>query len=315
MVARADRERPAPVRDDEGAPRLRRSAPKSIRGRSAVVRERDDDARHVELGLRLADRVLHVVEHGERHLQHGKDERLVAVQVLAGGCQVSTDKGTMDVPVGELILVSTARPFTFEWTGNIACTFVYFEPELLGLPLRALPGLTGSWQARRTPAGNIAADVLRSASANLDAFNGATGQLLTHNVIAMLRTALIDEVTDIPANSRQLRFTQVAAYIDEHIGDPELSVRSIAQAHFVSLRTLHAIFQSQSTTAAAWIRTRRLEFAGRMLRDPALASSSIGDIAVASGFESASYFSVAFRAHFGVSPSQWRRADRPLLTA
>lgn len=273
------------------------------------------DVHRTALDVIEVDAPAQVVEHGERHLQHGDDERLVAFQVRAGNCVLTTDKGKMEVPIGDLMLFSTARPFTFEWTGNIACTFVYFPPPVLGLPLRTLPQLTGSWLARRSATGSIAADVLRSASANLDAFDGATGQLLTHNVIDLLRTALIDEVNDIPASPRQLRFAQVAAYVDEHIGDPNLSIQSIAQAHFVSLRTLHAIFNSQATTAAAWIRVRRLELAGRMLRDPAMGAHSIGEIAGMYGFESASYFSVAFRAHFGVSPSQWRRGESAGLAA
>jgi AraC-like DNA-binding protein len=254
----------------------------------------------------------HTVEHGDRHLQFGEHERLIAFQALAGECIVRTDSKDIEVPIGDLMLFSTAKPFTFVWAGKMASTYVYFPPSLLGLPSNAFPAITGSWLARRTPMGNIAADLLQSAAANLSAFSGVTGQLLTNNVIEVLRTAIIDEVIDKPANSSQVRFAQVAAHIDEHIGDPSLSVQGIAEAHYVSLRTLHAIFQSQGTSAASWIRVRRLERAGQMLRDPALAAMTIGEIAESCGFDSASYFSVAFRAHFNTTPTQWRRAEAPL---
>lgn len=257
------------------------------------------------------DAPAHVVAHDRDHLRQGDDEHLVAFQLVAGSCRVTTEKREVEVPIGDLMVFSSARPFTIEWRGDIVSAYMRFPPSMLGLPPRTVSALTGSWLARESPTGNIAADMIRSAAANLDAFDSTTGQLLTDNLIELLRTAFINEVADMPARRDMLRFAEVAAYIDEHIGDTELSIQSIARAHFVSVRTLHAVFRAQATSAGAWIRSRRLEFAGRTLRDPAMGARSISDVAAAYGFESASYFSVAFRAHFGVTPSQWRRAPSP----
>jgi AraC-like DNA-binding protein len=48
------------------------------------------------------------------------------------------------------------------------------------------------------------------------------------------------------------------AFIQEHLGDPELRPAEIAAAYHISLRLLHKLFQEQGTTVAGWIRTRRL---------------------------------------------------------
>ena len=49
------------------------------------------------------------------------------------------------------------------------------------------------------------------------------------------------------------------AFVEQHLGDADLTPAAVAAAHHVSLRQLHRLFETQETTVAAWIRHRRLE--------------------------------------------------------
>ncbi|TQJ56905.1 MULTISPECIES: helix-turn-helix domain-containing protein [Streptomyces] len=113
------------------------------------------------------------------------------------------------------------------------------------------------------------------------------------------------EVTDEKAQT----LAHIRDFIELHLADPDLSPDSIASAHHISVRYLHKLFQSEGVTVSQWVRQRRLEACQKEL---GLASRHLTVAAVARrwGFASHSHFSRAFRAAYGVPPSEWQRAGR-----
>jgi AraC-like DNA-binding protein len=101
----------------------------------------------------------------------------------------------------------------------------------------------------------------------------------------------------------------VKAYIDGHLGE-DLHPPEIARAHYISVRSLQKLFQSEGLTVSEWIRSRRLACARRDLLDAALADESIGWIAMRWGMPNPAHFSRAFRAEYGMAPSQLREYVR-----
>ena len=63
----------------------------------------------------------------------------------------------------------------------------------------------------------------------------------------------------------------VRDHIGDHLADPELDPATIAAAHYISPRYLHAVSQGTGFTVTSWIRDRRLERCRRELADPLLA--------------------------------------------
>jgi AraC-like DNA-binding protein len=84
----------------------------------------------------------------------------------------------------------------------------------------------------------------------------------------------------------------------------------IAAAHYISLRALYTLFETQQTSVAGWIRERRLERCRRDLADPALRERSVSAIAARRGLTDPAHFSRAFRAAYGLPPTEYRRAAR-----
>jgi AraC-like DNA-binding protein len=66
---------------------------------------------------------------------------------------------------------------------------------------------------------------------------------------------------------------------------------------------------------AGYVLARRLEACRATFDDPQSARRSITEIALAHGFSNLAHFSRVFRAHAGVSPSEFRRGVRPVRTA
>jgi AraC family transcriptional regulator len=101
------------------------------------------------------------------------------------------------------------------------------------------------------------------------------------------------------------RINRVLDYVDTHL-DEKLDLASLARVAYVSEWHFHRIFQALTgETPGDWVRRRRLELAAMRLlaarRDPIL------KIALEVGFRSPEVFTRAFVAHFGVTPSAWRR--------
>jgi AraC family transcriptional regulator, positive regulator of tynA and feaB len=107
------------------------------------------------------------------------------------------------------------------------------------------------------------------------------------------------------------------ALVDEWIGRRlrrDLTPAAIADAHGISVRTAHRLYEATGETLGGYIRGRRLEAA----YDQVVAGAEpISAIARRWRFASASHFTRAFRARYGAAPTELRgcAAARPLTAA
>lgn len=133
------------------------------------------------------------------------------------------------------------------------------------------------------------------------------GAVLLDLVVALLAHELDAGSLVPPETCRRALILRIQAFIRRHIGDPQLTPAAIAAAHHISTRHLHRLFHDQGVTVGAWIRAQRLEGCRRDLADPALASTSIHEIAVRWGFSHPAAFSRAFRSAHGLPPRDYRQ--------
>jgi AraC-like DNA-binding protein len=141
---------------------------------------------------------------------------------------------------------------------------------------------------------------------------GTEGARLTTALIDLLTVALAERLdrteTIARATRRRALLAGVQSYIDRHLGDPRLSPSAVATAHHISLRYLYKLFETQHTSVAGWIRERRLERCRRDLLDPALVDWTVTAIAARWGLTDPAQFSRAFRAAYGLPPTEFRKA-------
>jgi AraC-like DNA-binding protein len=100
---------------------------------------------------------------------------------------------------------------------------------------------------------------------------------------------------------------RIHAFIEQHLGEADLSPGIVAAAHHVSVRYLHRLFEAQDTTVAAWIRRRRLERCRRDLADPAFGAVPVSAVAARWGIADPAHFSRLFRRAYGLPPAEYRR--------
>jgi AraC family transcriptional regulator len=115
---------------------------------------------------------------------------------------------------------------------------------------------------------------------------------------------MLTETHTLPAYARRL--DGVKQYIHAHIDEP-LDREVLAAVAGFSVPHFHRIFTAGvGENIAAYVRRVRLERAARKLR---MGAVDITEVAHAAGYDTHAAFSKAFKQHFGLSPSQFRRLD------
>ena len=103
---------------------------------------------------------------------------------------------------------------------------------------------------------------------------------------------------------------RVLRIVNEHLGDPELTVEQVAAEVGISRVHLHRkLKELTGQTSRDFIRNLRLRKAAEMLSEKKYAISELAD---AVGFHSASSFATAFKDLFGVSPSEYGQQNKDL---
>ncbi|MEU3602805.1 helix-turn-helix domain-containing protein [Streptomyces sp. NPDC006798] len=245
-----------------------------------------------------------------RHIRQSDPELYFLSFIRAGGAAVQQHRTQGTAEPGETLFYSMSHAHE----GRLAPGRPTQMVELI-LPRASLPVPSARLDrllATRLPAGTGLGALLRDMVARIsddpsvsDPVNapvlGRTVVDLTTSYLA--RAAAVELPPDALPNALLFR---IRGFIERNLADPDLTPSSIAEAHHISLRTLHRLFRTTGVTVAAQIREARLERARLALADPALRAVPIREIAVSCGFPRPAEFTRAYRARFGRPPSDCR---------
>jgi AraC-like DNA-binding protein len=96
-------------------------------------------------------------------------------------------------------------------------------------------------------------------------------------------------------------------YIDSRLAEPELKPAAVARHFGISERYLRMVLQADGESFSAYVLRRRLVRSAQKLGDPRYADMSIMEIALDSGFHSATHFADVFKSRYGRCPRAYRR--------
>lgn len=244
-----------------------------------------------------------------RHVR-AADLDLCKIDVLAGGRGIIEQDGRQaDLRAGDLTLVDLSRParWTMAPVRNVA---VVFPRALLPIPPDDVAKLTAVPIRGDTGTGALVSSCTRQLVRHLDDLDDEGGVGLGAAVLDLLAVALTARLRDgaaVPWDTRQRALLRsVHTFVEERLGDPSLTPAGIAAAHYVSLRYLYKLFETQGHGVADWIRRRRIERCRRDLLDPAHRHLPVSAVAARWGLPNPAHFSRLFRATYGLPPAEYR---------
>lgn len=244
-----------------------------------------------------------------KHIRRSDPELYQILVQVRGHVLAEQDGRVARLGPGDLGLCDLSRPFRCVHTARrFVC--VKFPKTLLPLRPTEVAQLTGVRVPGDRGSGSLASSLVRRLPRHLDEGDGVEGARLGAAVLDLLTVALaarLDRGDGVPGDTvRRALLTRVHAFIEERLGDPELTPGMVAEAHHISVRYLYKLFEPQGDSVAGWIRRRRLDRCRRDLLDPGLRGRTVGAIAARWGFSNAPHFSRAFRAAYGVTPVEYR---------
>ena len=239
-------------------------------------------------------------------------EVLLIATALRGRAGVEQDgRGTM-FAVDELSSWDSSRPFSAIHPEPFELLLVAMPKALLGARVDAICRQTARRLPGTSPLGAMTTHFLRQTWQALEGDDVNRGDL-ADALIALVR-AVHSQDREAPDATRAASGTvlleQVKAYVEAHLGDPDLGPEALARAHYVSTRYLQKLFAREGVTVTEWVRRRRLEACRRDLCDPALAHEPISQIARRWALPNPAHFSRLFRETYGCTPSGLRARAR-----
>ena len=179
---------------------------------------------------------------------------------------------------------------------------------------RAMIERRAPWMLRHPPrkvaaASSLYADLARRHLMHLNdcdiALSDSTVSMLTENLCNLVALATAPDVA-VDRMQPELQLEALLAFCRQHLHDAELSPQQAADYLGISVRTLHARFRQTGQSFGRFLLASRLEACRDALRDEKQMSSNISEIAYRWGFNDLSHFNKAFRAHFDMTPGEWR---------
>ncbi|MGI8393251.1 helix-turn-helix domain-containing protein [Leucobacter sp. W1038] len=227
--------------------------------------------------------------------------------MLTGESIVMQDSREAVLRKGDLAIYDTSRPYSLLSSEGARTAIIMFPRELLSLTSEATSQLTAVRFDRERGFAASVSPFMTHLMSQLDQLARPSGSRLPYNIVDLVGTMLsfeLEDRSDYGSNSALLR--GIMNYIEENLGNPELCLKAIANAHFISPRYLQVLFQRNDLTVSAWVRERRLERCRRDLEDPNKQNEPLASLAARWGFTEPTHFSRAFKRAYGYSPRDAR---------
>ncbi|MCI4065352.1 helix-turn-helix domain-containing protein [Micromonospora sp. R77] len=298
------------------------SSPAPLRVRTDHAEDFVARAEFIELGpIRLVNYRYPSVECVRtRKLVQRSDPDYYLLALTTSGRGVTAQDGQRSaLGAYEFTFYDCSRPHEVNHYGDdhgreAASSVVAFIPyDALPLPPGRLAPLFAGRMSGTDGIGALVAQYLTQITDHPDQYHAADAGRLAGVGLDLISTMLGRHLVSEDAVPTEVRrralLSQVRSFIRQHLGEVTLTPRQVAEAHHVSVRSLHRVFEAEETTVAAYIRDLRLEHCRRDLADPALRDRPIQLIAARWGFRDKAHFSRAFRAAHGLTPQEYRARE------
>ncbi|WP_158628665.1 helix-turn-helix domain-containing protein [Saccharopolyspora rhizosphaerae] len=249
------------------------------------------------------------------------DPDLCQVQMhLEGTNQITEGDERAQIGPGEVVVFDPHEPFDaavgHPVPGQASDGIARVVNLMLPRPMLDLRGprdrITQARLSCRNPMNSLAASAMAELDRQHLAGNTDLVVHLTSVIADLLSFGLAHQLESLSAVTPETRenalLWSVRRFIEEHLADPSLTTRTVAEAHNVAPRTLQRLFQREGTSVVDHIRDRRLDRCRRDLLDPSQRGKPVAAIAFRWGFRDESHFSRRFRDRYGAPPGAYRDA-------
>ncbi len=237
-----------------------------------------------------------------QQLAQSDDAYLNVLYLRQGSEHLKIDYQDIHLQAGDIVLWDSTRRMSFNVPERLekltlmipeaSLTSVFPNAhEYSGIPISGKSGM-----------GAMFANHLNSLESEMSDMGVESSTALMKPTMEMLATMMESHTTVSPSTMKYILLNRVKNYIVTHLCDEHLTPSVIAEAHNISPRYLHLLFEEVGTSVSTWIKLRRLERCKDEILSASLTKRPISDIAYKWGFNHPSHFSKVFKKEYGLSP-------------
>jgi AraC family transcriptional activator of tynA and feaB len=274
------------------------------------------EIRRVSLGELELNEVVSDFEIAKRtngHIARDRKEYFMLLLLRSGKLNIEQGSRKCSLSPGTFGLLDLNMPYIYSHDQRTDVLGVKIPSGILCSRLRDPHRFGATARTGRTGAGRITADFLSSFAGQLPELSEDIACRYASRIVDLVGVLLEAGDDDVPIDQAIVRTTiygRCAAFIENHIADPDLSPETIAAVAGISVRYLHKIFHRSGESVGDFIRHMRLKRSYDELTDATKKNMLVKEIAFRGGFRSQAHFAKVIRKSYGASPSTLRQIAR-----
>lgn len=250
--------------------------------------------------------------HHPQPIGPSNEQTFIVVMVQAQGKgHIAQGGNNVVLNPGDITLIDSARGFDLRFPEPVKVFLLQVPWDAIRQDLISPQRITGLSIPGGEGIGCVVSNFLRTFIQQAPSLSLPEVGSLTRSLIEILNTAslsYLDKSARESTDCRAFQLHQIRLYVEEHLREIDLSVEKIAEAHGITERYLHKLFEAEEISVGRLIWERRLERCKRDIENPYFSGKSITEIAYSWGFSSSSHFSRVFKERFSKSPREIRTA-------
>lgn len=244
-------------------------------------------------------------------VKQGREDYFCLLFFDSGNCVLRQGRNETMVRRDHIAIWDSSRPAMFACDDQLAQQSILIPHDVAKTVVPGIEDMCGLSVDGGSGLGGILLSHLRQLHRSIETISERDRPAVLRATVELVAAAFRPPVETASSTAfRRALLGRVQDHILANLGDPGLSAASVAEAFRFSPRYLHRLFEEFDVTVGGWIRRRRLLAARDDLTGQAAAMLSVTEIAMRRGFADPSHFSHAFKAEFGLSPRDYRRAVR-----
>lgn len=211
---------------------------------------------------------------------------------------------------GDFALYDSTEPYELLFDGPFSQLVLQMRQPVLNDRLSNAAALTALKVDGGQGIGKVVSTFLRDLANRSGEIEHSDAPRIADNASDLIATALMSAAGSTTVPTETTLLASAKSFMNERLADPDLTAGMVAAAHGISTRHLSRLFEASGESPSRWLWSRRFDRCRDALGDPAQHHRPLTDIAFAWGFNDLSHFSRGFRARYGLSPRDYRRARR-----